>query len=117
VRLAVPAILILALALGGCASVVADAPLIGVPANAPPRPETSGSYLPVHDVPPPRQDEMMSLAEQTRIANELTEARAKGKATAASDAAAIAAATPPPPPAKARPAAKKKPEKDAKAAQ
>jgi hypothetical protein len=109
--------LILALALGGCASVVADMPLVGVPANAPPRPETSGSYLPVHDVPPPRQDEMMSLAEQTRIANELTEARAKGQATAASDAAAIAAAAPPAPAAKAKPTAKKKPEKDAKAAQ
>ena len=115
-RHAVPAIFVLALALGGCAS-VADVPLIGVPANAPPRPETTGTYLPVHDLPPPRQDEMMSLAEQTRIANELAEARAKGKATAASDAAAIAAATPPPPAAKAKPPAKKKPEKDAKAAQ
>jgi len=116
VRHAVPVILVLALALGGCAS-VADVPLIGVPANAPPRPETTGPYLPVRDLPPPRQDEMMSLAEQTRIANELAEARAKGKATAASDAAAIAAAAPPPPAAKAKPAAKKKPEKDAKAAQ
>ena len=103
-RHAVPAIL-LALALGGCAS-VADAPLIGVPANAPPRPEGSGTYLPVHDLPPQRQEEMMSLADQTRIANELAEARAKGKATAASDAAAIAAANPPA--AKAKPPAAKK---------
>jgi hypothetical protein len=114
VRHAVPAILILALALGGCAF-VADVPLVGVPANAPPRPEGSGTYLPVHDLPPPRQEETMSLAEQTRIANELSEARTKGKATAASDAAAIAASTPP---AKAKqPAAKKKAENAQKAAQ
>ena len=86
---ATPAILVLALALAGCAS-VADVPLIGVPANAPPRPEAAGAYLPVHDVPPPRQEQMLSLDDQTRIEKELSEARSKGKATAASDAAAIA---------------------------
>jgi hypothetical protein len=102
VRHAVPAIL--ALALAGC-SAVADIPLIGVPANAPARPQTSGTYLPVHDVPPPRQEDMLSVSEQTRIEQELSEARAKGKATAASDAAEIAAAAPPPPK---QPAAKKK---------
>jgi hypothetical protein len=97
VRHTVPAILILTLALGGC-SFVADVPLVGVPANAPARPETSGPYLPIHDVPPPRQEEVLSVTDQTRIERELSEARNKGKATAASDAAAIAAATPPPPP-------------------
>jgi hypothetical protein len=109
VRYAKPAILILALVLGGCAS-VADVPLIGVPANAPARPETAGTYLPVHDVPPPRQEQMMSVDDQTRIEKELSEARTKGKATAASDAAAIAASAPPPPPAKKPSAAKKKAE-------
>ena len=102
-----PAILVLALALGGCAS-VADVPLIGVPANAPARPETAGTYLPVHDVPPPRQEQMLSLDDQTRIEKELSEARTKGKATAASDAAAIAASAAPSPPAKKPSAAKKK---------
>jgi hypothetical protein len=101
----VPAIVVLALALGGC-SFVADTPLIGVPSNAPPRPEGPGAYLPVHDVPPPRQEEVLNVNEQTRIYNELNAAREKGKATAASDAAAIAAAAPPPAPAK--PAPKKK---------
>jgi len=118
VRHAVPAIFVLALALGGCGATVADIPLVGVPSNAPARPETAGAYLPVHDLPPPRQEEMMSVADQTRIANELAEARAKGKATAASDAAAIAAATPAPPPVKAKqPAAKKKAEKPPKPAE
>jgi hypothetical protein len=111
-----PAILVLALALGGCAS-VADVPLIGVPANAPPRPETAGTYLPVHDVPPPRQEEMLSLAEQTRIEKELSAARTKGKATAASDAAAIAGTSPPPAAKAKQPAAKKKAERVEKSAQ
>jgi hypothetical protein len=117
VRHAVPAIILLGLALSGCASTVADnLPLVGLPANAPARPETPGSYLPVHDLPQPRQEETMSVAEQTRIANELMDARAKRKATAASDAAAIAASTPPP--AKSRQvAAKKKAEKPQKEAQ
>ena len=104
-----PAILALALALGGCAS-VADVPLIGVPANAPPRPETAGTYLPVHDVPPPRQEQMLSLEEQTRIEKELSDARTRGKATAASDAAAIAASAAPPPAKAKQPAARKKAE-------
>lgn len=103
---ATPAILVLALALAGCAS-VADVPLIGVPANAPARPAAAGTYLPVHDVPPPRQEQMLSLDDQTRIEKELSEARAKGKETAASDAAAIAATAPPPAKAKPSPAKKK----------
>lgn len=110
-RHAVPAIVILALALGGC-SVVADVPLVGVPANAPARPETPGAYLPVHDVPPPRQEEVLSVSDQTRIEKELSEARNKGKATAASDAAEIAASAPPPPPAKPAKQAKKKAAKE-----
>ena len=50
---------------------------------------------------------MLSLDDQTRIEKELSEARTKGKETAASDAAAIAA-TAPPPPAKAKPSPAKK---------
>jgi hypothetical protein len=87
---------------------VADVPLIGVPANAPARPQTPGAYLPIHDIPPPRQDDPMSVADQTRVEKELSQARDRGKTTAAADAAAIAAANPPTP---AKPAAaqKKKP--------
>jgi hypothetical protein len=110
VRYAVPAIVVLAFALGGC-SFVADVPLVGVPSNAPARPEAPGSYLPVHDVPPPRQEEVLPVNEQQRIYDELNQAREKGKATAASDAAAIAAEAPPP--AK-QPAKKKKAEKEAR---
>lgn len=87
---------------------MADVPLVGVPSNAPARPEASGSYLPVHDIPPPRQEEVLSVTDQTRIEKELAEARSKGKATAASDAAAIAASTPPPTKQAAKQPAKKK---------
>ena len=86
----------LALAPGGCAS-VADVPLVGVPSAAPARPDTTGPYLPVHDLPPPRQEEVLSVGDQARIEKELSEARSKGKATAASDAAAIAGSAPPSP--------------------
>jgi hypothetical protein len=110
VRLVVPAFAVLALALGGCSS-VADVPLIGVPSNAPARPTTPGAYLPVHDVPPARQEEVLSVNDQTRIEKELSEARSRGKATAASDAAAIAA-TAPPTPAPAKQPAKKKASKN-----
>lgn len=94
-RLVLPAIVILACALGGC-SFVADVPLVGVPSNAPARPENPGPYLPVHDIPPPRQEEVLSVSDQTRIEQELSEARSRARATAASDAAAIAASPPPP---------------------
>jgi hypothetical protein len=111
VRHAAPAFVILAFVLGGC-SFVADVPLVGVPSNAPARPDGARPYLPVHDVPPPRQEEVLSLDDQKRIYNELNEARDKGKATAAGDAAAIAAAEAPPP--TKQPAKKKKAEKEAR---
>lgn len=95
---------VLSLAVAGCSS-VADVPLIGVPANAPARPQTPGAYLPVHDIPPPRQEDPLSAADQTRIEKELAQARDKGKTTAAADAAAIAAANQPAP---AKPAAGRK---------
>lgn len=94
-RLILPATVVLACALGGC-SFVADVPLVGVPSNAPARPENPGPYLPVHDIPPPRQEEVLSVSDQTRIEQELSEARSRARATAASDAAAIAASPPPP---------------------
>lgn len=77
---------VLSLAVAGCSS-VADVPLIGVPTNAPARPQTPGAYLPIHDIPPPRQDDPLSVADQARIEKELAQARDRGKTTAAADAA------------------------------
>lgn len=68
-------VLLLAFVLGGCASQIADAPLMGLPANTPPRPATPGEYLPVHDVPAPRQETVLDQAQQAKLEKELLAAR------------------------------------------
>ncbi len=73
--LAAAGALLLAVALGGCASQIADAPLVGLPANTPARPANLGEYLPVHDVPAPRQETVLNQAEQARLEKELLAAR------------------------------------------
>src|SRR3954451_5867912 len=62
------------LALGGCSSSIADLPL-GTPADAPPRPKEAGAYLPVHDLPPNREEAAMAPAERAKIEAELLAAR------------------------------------------
>jgi hypothetical protein len=78
----VAALLAAALALGGCSTQIADMPAVGVPAGAPERPKEAGSYLPVHDLPPDREEEAMKPAELSKIQAELTAARDR-QATAA----------------------------------
>jgi hypothetical protein len=83
--LSVAALFAAALALGGCSTQIADMPALGVPAGAPERPKEAGSYLPVHDLPPDRQEEAMQPAELSKIQAELTAARDR-QATAAKPA-------------------------------
>ena len=73
--LALGALLISALALAGCSSSIADLPLVGTPADAPARPREVGAYLPVHDLPPDREEAAMAPAERARIEAELVAAR------------------------------------------
>ena len=73
--IAAGALLLSALALGGCATSIADMPLAGVPADAPPRPKETGAYLPVHDLPPNRDEAAMPPAEQAKVLKELAAAR------------------------------------------
>jgi hypothetical protein len=73
--LALGALLLSALALGGCASSIAELPIVGTPASAPSRPAEAGGYLPVEDLPPDRDQAAIPLAEQTKIKKELLEAR------------------------------------------
>jgi hypothetical protein len=61
--------------LGGCSLPVADLPVVGLPANTPPRPETPAAYLPVHDVPPPREDTLLTPAQQSQMEKDLAAAR------------------------------------------
>jgi hypothetical protein len=63
------------LAGGGCASTIADMPAVGLPADAPARAKEAGAYLPVHDLPPQRDEAAMKPAEQDKIEKELIAAR------------------------------------------
>ncbi len=82
------ALLASALALGGCSSSIADLPLVGTPADAPARPKEAGAYLPVHDLPPDREQAAMAPAERAKIEAELVAARNRQASVAAKDAAA-----------------------------
>jgi hypothetical protein len=86
--LALGALLSSALALGGCSTSIADLPLVGTPADAPARPKEAGAYLPVHDLPPDREEAAMAPAERAKMAAELAAARDRqASATAARDSA------------------------------
>jgi len=75
------AVLMAALALGGCSSQLADL----APADAPPRAREPGSYLPVHDLPPDRDQAIIPLEQRAKIEAELAAARDR-QAAAAKDA-------------------------------
>ena len=89
--LAMGALFATALAVGGCSTTIADLPG-GVPADAPARPKEVGAYLPVHDLPPDRDEAAMKPAELAKIQSELTAARDR-QATASTPPAS----TPPKP--------------------
>lgn len=83
------AALLLAVALSGCSSSIADLPSVGTPAGAPLRPTDAGGYLPVHDLPPDRGDPELEPAERAKIQAELIAARDRqASAAAAQDPAA-----------------------------
>src|ERR1700684_4731089 len=74
---------LLALALGGCSSSIADLPLIGTPADAPGRPKDASAYLPVHDLPPDREQAALPPAERAKMEAELAAARDRQASAAA----------------------------------
>ena len=47
----------------------------GLPADAPQRPKEAGGYLPVHDLPPEREEEAIKPSELAKIQSDLTAAR------------------------------------------
>ena len=77
------ALLLAGVALGGCSSSIADMPLLGTPADAPARPKEAGGYLPVHDLPPDREEAALPPAEQAKIEKELIAARDRQASAAA----------------------------------
>lgn len=87
--LALGALLLSALALGGCSISIADLPLVGTPADAPARAKETGAYLPVNELPPDRDEAAMNPAERAKIQSELVAARERqASAAAAKDSAA-----------------------------
>jgi hypothetical protein len=64
-----------AFALGGCSTQIADMPGVGLPAGTTERPKEAGGYLPVHDLPPERDEHAIKPAELAKIQSDLTAAR------------------------------------------
>jgi hypothetical protein len=64
-----------ALAVSGCSTSIADLPGVGLPSDAPARPKEASGYLPVHDLPPQREEAVIKPAEQAKIQAELLAAR------------------------------------------
>lgn len=77
------ALLASALAAAGCSTSIADLPSLGTPAGAPERPKEAGAYLPVHDLPPEREEAAIKPAEQAKIQSELIAARDRQASSAA----------------------------------
>ena len=69
------ALLASTLALCACTSSIADLPVVGAPADAPPRPKEQGAFLPVNDPPRNRDEAVMDPKERARIEAELIAAR------------------------------------------
>ena len=86
--LTIGALLASALAVGGCSTSIADLPAVGLPADAPQRPKEAGSYLPVHDLPPDRNETALKPAEQAKIQADLIAARDRQASTPAQNPAA-----------------------------
>jgi len=81
--MAMGALLAAALASSGCSTSVADLPGVGLPADAPARPKEAGAYLPVHDLPPDRDEAALKPAEQRKVEAELIAARDRQAASSA----------------------------------
>jgi hypothetical protein len=75
-------LLMAALTLGGCSSTIADLPVVGTPADAPARPKEAGAYLPVHDLPPDRDEAVIPPKDRAKIEAELIAARDRQASTA-----------------------------------
>jgi hypothetical protein len=86
---AAAALLLSCLSLGGCATSTAGSSLMDAHAEVPMPPKTS-AYLPVEDLPPPRENPVMTPDERVKLQKELIAARdrqaAAGKAQGAASA-------------------------------
>ena len=72
---------LLSVSLGGCATSTAGSSLMDARAEAPMPPKTS-AYLPVEDLPPPREMSVMTQDERSKLKKELIAARDRQAAAA-----------------------------------
>ncbi len=84
----IAALMASALAFGGCSTQIADLPGVGLPADAPQRPKEATGYMPVHDLPPDRDEQAIKPAELSKIQAELIAARDRQASTQAPAGAA-----------------------------
>ena len=85
--LAAMTVLLLSLSLGGCAT-SAGSSLMDARAEAP-MPSKTRAYLPVEDLPPPREKPAMTPDERLKLKNELIAARDRQAVAGKAQAAAI----------------------------
>jgi hypothetical protein len=71
--LAGAALLLTALALGGCSTSISEIPIGSAASDT--RPKDNGNYLPVNDTPPAREEAAMDPAERAKVQKELIAAR------------------------------------------
>jgi hypothetical protein len=90
-----PLAMLIALAgLSACASIsekfantMSQAPVVGLPDDAPQRPATAAAYPAVHDMPPPRQSAVLTELEQQKLEKDLVAARQVQQGKAGTSAA------------------------------
>jgi hypothetical protein len=87
--LAAGVLLMLSLSLGGCATSAGGSSPMDARAEAPAPPKTSG-YLPVEDLPPPRETPVMTPDERSKLQKELIAARDRQAAVVKAQGAAPA---------------------------
>src|SRR5262245_15719786 len=87
-----------ALSLAACGSIsekmsttMADNNMVGLPANAPARPDAPPAFPAVHDLPAPRATPMLTSTEQVKMEEDLVAARERLDGTAEQKAAELAA--------------------------
>ena len=81
------ALLAAALAVAGCSTSIGDLSSAGP--DAPQRPKEAGAYLPVHDLPPDRDEAAIKPAEQAKIQAELIAARDRQASVSAAQNPAV----------------------------
>jgi len=91
---ALGALLTTALALVGCSSSILDLPGANTTSDTAARPKAPDPYLPVHDLPPDREEAVIPPDQRAKIEKELIAARDRQASAAAGQPAATATPTP-----------------------